>query len=411
MPYPYFLCPLLLLSACTIQKDLLTAGDDASASADGATDTELGDDTGGSTPTTEPMPTTQSGPDSETGEEVLAVSACIEALAFRDVLVAVARQTVVGCPDCGAHETLQSALLTVDPDDNSRTQFAGSGEHSDPEALAIADDGALYVGGHVNAIDMPEAEPGLLHKFAPDGELLWSVVLAAGSVGDLAVRGQEIVIAEGNRSLQARSASDGAGLWELPAERSAIAVEVDGDGGLHVAGRPLVAGEPELTVYIARHAADRTLLWEDVLALPEGALSLAVRGLALDATGGSIFAVGEDTGVPGSTVTRFHKYDGDGQVVWSETSAALEADDRIEHFLARPGGGAIAVGQGDSGAFTLALGPGGATLWSDRHAPAGLIDARNEAAAIVDGELVVAGCGLGEVPNTGSEGWVLTFTP
>ncbi|HEY0135182.1 MAG TPA: hypothetical protein VGB85_13935 [Nannocystis sp.] len=445
--FPYSLLLVPLLGACTIQKDLLATGapdstDDGAASEPAVTTGEMTatDDptaTGDPTGAIDPMNTTGAELDTSTGDSFATThdtevdtegcdtacldepSPCVEALAWDDGLIGMTARRVTNCAECGLHETLETLLVRIDVGSNVMTVFAEAGIRSDGNAMVIAGDGAIFVGGHRSAIVEGDVEWQQLHKFSPEGALLWTLEPGGSTISDLALRGDELFIAGRFGELAGRAVTDGALLWDIPQELgvSLTGIEVDGDGAFYVVGDTDFGPDqnPLHTMFIRKYAADHTLLWEDVHTPPLPTDYISAEGLALDEAGGVVIATREYVLGPGLDVTTFRKYDAAGALLWAETYPEIGTGDALLQLRARPGGGVIAVGRGGSeggglGGFTVALGPDGDVSWSDRKAGPQLKDQRNNDVVAVDDTLLVTGCAYHEVTVEQSS-WLLELTP
>ena len=445
--FSYSLLLVPLLGACTINKDLLATGApdttyDGAASEPAVTTgetTTTGDVTATENLTDAVDPVTTTGSDLDTGDSftttqdtevdtegcdtgcVGELDPCVRALAWDDGLIGMTVRPLTNCDGCGDQGTVETLLVRIDVDSNAMTVFGAAGFRSDGNAMVIADDGAIFVGGHLNAVEFEDMEVGQLHKFSPEGALLWSVQTSDSAFSDLALRGDELLVTGRSGELQGRSVTDGALLWDIPRDHTGVVlagVEVDGTGAFYVVGGTNfdADNEPLHTMFIRKYAADRTLLWEDVHTPPLPTDYIDAEGLVLDEAGGVIIATREYVLGQGTLdLTTFRKYDAAGVELWAENYPEIGKGDDLRQLRARPGGGAIAVGRGGSmggglGGFTVALGPDGDVLWSDRKAEPQLGGQRNNDVVAVDGTLLITGCAYDEVTIEPSS-WLLERTP
>lgn len=415
----YLLLLVPLASGCTINQDLLTAGEQETT----GTTTDPGDPTGEDEPTgaaTDPGDPT--GEDEPTGcgetdcPQIYEPSNCLRELAWNGQLIGLTRQTVA----VDDHETVRTILAHVDPDTHALTPFAEGLVGTDSRTMVLGPDGAIYTGGNKGALFEGDATPQWLQKYSPEGVLLWSVRPedngeTVSTAVDLALLGDELVVIGEEGELRGRSTASGALLWELPATDGARFrdAEVDGEGALHVIASAPSGSEdmPEPGWSIRKYAADRTLLWEDIELAAEPGGFVGSSGFAFDGAGGLILALTQYGSDPKVRDTRLRKYDTMGTEVWTRALPGLEPQESIDRFYTRPGGGVIAIGPGlgddnPSGAVTIAFDPEGALLWVDRQAHPELSDVRNNAAVIVDGTVMVSGCGLGP-PSSDTTAWML----
>lgn len=377
-------------------------------SADGATATDGATSTDGTTATdgnTSTEGATDSGDDCEP-----AVDDCPNGMArgcpMDLVGTNLVSERVLGltcAPGCPGPTT---SLELYDSATAQRTTLAETEPEIVPAALAVAPDGSVVVGGWYDPLQWEPPSAATLHRYSPEGALLWTAEFEDASFESLVVRGDEILGIAGE-DVVAYALADGSPTWTVPTGLRPSDLATASDGTLYVYAWDGVAS------FEGRHVlafdSDHALLW-DVLDASVPDQERRLEELIVDEAGGLILAA-QVTVVPlVDDVIELRKLDVTGSEVWSVlvdagTVPNDDNDDRLFDAVALAGGGVIAVGRGanpeGSQPLAVAFDADGNELWSD----AGELgpSARFEHAVRVGDEALAMGCGNGE--------WFVAYPP
>jgi uncharacterized delta-60 repeat protein len=330
--------------------------------------------------------------------------------------------------DLGTPPTRQACDWLLTPDDPGpkllwcNELIPANADGASGNRVAVGPAGEIYVTGRglVGSFDT-DSEHGLLARYTPEGERLWSHAFTHGTLGfddawgvavapggDVVVAGIAAHGAFQEHGWLARLSPDGVPVWDLDQPDMGyprrIAAHVDGT--FVVSGGEPYIGPAEPPVRISHHASDGALQW---LYAPAGTLMYSEntgRSVAFDAAG-SVYVAGTL-----SDRARFvAKLEPDGSVVWEHVVPPIDPFNwnYAEDLVVTPAGDVFVSGTVEDEAWMTRLTTDGVEVWSDFSA---LPDHKARFDALVqlpDGDLVVAG-GQSD-PDYAHTLWLRRYTP
>ena len=319
------------------------------------------------------------------------------------------------------------------------TQQFGNTAYDLADALAVGDDGSIYVTGNTSG-DLESSSAGsndaFVRKYTFDGTVAWaqqfgttetenSNAVVVGRDGSVSVAGLTGGDLEGLNSGQNDAfvrtyGADGTMLWThqfgTDADDSANAVAAGADGSIYVAGNSsgaLVSTNSGSTdVFVRKYTSDGEVAWTQQFGTT--ALDFAL-GLAV--SGDGIYVVGYTTGdLQGSTTGKndafVRKYASDGTMIWTQQFGTAESDeawavaggdDGSIYITGDTAGDLGATNNGRVDVFVRRYAADGAVLWTQQFGSKDLDHASGTAVGAA-GDFYVAGHTLGNLQgsNAGS---------
>lgn len=273
---------------------------------------------------------------------------------------------------------------------------------------------AVFGAGDENETALPAGNHGFVARYALDGTLVWAKRMqgnvfprgiATLADGSLVVAGEYLSsagfgIGESNQTLLpgggafvARYAADGTLAWArdsgIPLDEAARGVAAFGDGSLAVVGHTRPLPGPfgtigDAGIFVARYAADGTLLWSRTVDSPGDDFARGVAGLPDGSSvvtgsyaGAILFGAGESTqtafGTAGGSDIFLARYSPTGALAWARRAGGT-GNDWGAGVAALPDG-SLAVGGAHTGtvAFgtTVLVGAGGTDVFLAKYTGSG----------------------------------------
>jgi cysteine-rich repeat protein len=306
-------------------------------------------------------------------------------------------------------------------------QYDGGVNAADSAIRLAAEPGGFMVA--VGRQTIAQGQPGLfwLSKCTPTGQLVWQFTDAGPVAGAaIAMAGSDFVVvgnikqAQDTDGLVRKYDEDGGELWSRVhvgasgGLDSLSGVTVDGAGNVYAVGRESTDTQG-FDILVLQYGPDGAPGWMDTV---DGGTSGNDWGLdvTVDADGVVYVAGRVETG-GGFADAWLRKYDGAGEVLWTDTFAgAFGHSDEATAIAAVAGGGFVAaggtaVGEDDVDLWIRRYDADGGEIWTDVVAGMnGGVDSATDVAFTPDGGVVVTGT-ITVAPDINSDVWVRKYGP